>query len=276
VNVLRIAVGFKVTPDYEALRPSDWAKAAEGRVETRYVRRVLNCFDESALELALRLRDDLAQRGLETRLAAFSVAGREADPFLETLRALGYHQAARAEPEAALDFAPGATAALVAAFARRVARCDLLLLGSRSGPGDGGTVPVRVAEALGWPYLAQVVELEPLDGDGRLRVTCEVDEGLLRVTLRPPCVLAVGNAVVSRLRVPTLTDRLGHRGDERAVLTTSKLGVDTAAASGDGSALAGLEVVSRDRAGVVVAGATPAEKARALYDGHLRERLEAR
>ena len=55
---MRILVAFKVTPDYEALRDADWARvAASDAAGTRYVRRVLNVFDESALELALRLRD---------------------------------------------------------------------------------------------------------------------------------------------------------------------------------------------------------------------------
>ena len=94
---MRIAVGFKVTPDYEALRASDWARAAAGDVDTRYVRRVLDTFDESALELALRLRDARAGQGRETGLAAFSVAGREADPFLKTLQALGFERAARVD-----------------------------------------------------------------------------------------------------------------------------------------------------------------------------------
>ena len=30
---MRIVVGFKVTPDYEALRPADWARAADARGE---------------------------------------------------------------------------------------------------------------------------------------------------------------------------------------------------------------------------------------------------
>ena len=72
---MRIVVGFKVTPDYEALRPADWARAAAGdaatRAEaTRYVRRVLNVFDEAALELSLRLRDARAAARSETSLAA--------------------------------------------------------------------------------------------------------------------------------------------------------------------------------------------------------------
>ena len=137
MSELRILVAFKVTPDFEALRAADWAALAAGTGDTRYVRRVLNCFDESALELALRLRRDLATAGVSAGLTAVSVGGREVEPFLVTLRALGYERAVRVEPgarAATLDVAPGTVAALLAACARRD-HADLVVLGERSGPG---------------------------------------------------------------------------------------------------------------------------------------------
>ena len=271
---MRILVSFKVTPDFEALRDADWAAGAADGVETRYVRRVLNCFDESALELALRLSESLAGHGVAADLGALSVGGREAEPYLTTLLALGYERAARVEPGAALDFAPAITAALIAACARQMDRSDLLLLGCRSGPGDSGAVPFLVAETLGWPCLTQVIEVEPL-ADDRVRVACMVDDGLLRVTLRLPCVLAVGNAVVSRLRVPTLTDRLARRDKRIDVVSAADLGVDIAEElRRETCALTGLEAIDRARAGVIVDGDGPREKARRLFDEHLKSVIE--
>jgi len=278
VSALRILVSFKVTPDFEALREADWAAAAADDaadgVETRYVRRVLNCFDESALEMALRLSDARAERGEAASLGAVSVGGREVEPYLKTLQALGYERAARVEPEAALDFAPAVTAALIAGYVRQVDHSDLLLLGCRSGPGDSGAVPFLVAEALGWPCLTQVTEVEPL-ADERLRVACMAHDGLLRVTVRLPCVLAVGNAVVSHLRVPTLTDRLARRNVSIDVLSGADLGVDIAAEiRREPCMLAGLEAIDRARQGVIIGGATPRDKARALFDSHLKRLIE--
>jgi len=282
---MRIAVGFKVTPDYEALRASDWARAAAGDVDTRYVRRVLDTFDESALELALRLRDARAAQGRETGLAAFSVAGREADPFLKTLQALGFERAARVDAggEAAgsggdrgagagLDFAPLAVAQVIAACTLELGG-DVLLLGCRSGPGDDGTIPFFVAEALGRPCVTQVTVIEPA-GEDSLRVTFAADDGPVRATVRTPCVLAVGNAIVSHLRVPTLTDRLAAREAAIAELQAIDLDVDVVAAIGrEPAVLTGLAPVDRSRAGVIARGATPTAKARDLYDAHLRARL---
>jgi len=283
---MRIAVGFKATPDYEALRAADWARATTDGVDTRYVRRVLDTFDESALELALRLRDARAERGLETSLVAFAVGGREADPFLKTLLALGYERVARVDPGlpvdetgapggaiAGLDFAPSAAAVLVAACTRELGG-DLLLLGCRNSPADDGILPFFVAESLGRPCVTQVTEISPA-GTQDLRVTFAADDGLVRATLRTPCVVAVGNAVVSHLRVPTLRARLATRDAPPAAWQPADLGVDiTDVAAREPSVVTALAPVERSRAGVVIGGATPAEKARRLYDAHLRAALE--
>jgi electron transfer flavoprotein alpha/beta subunit len=272
MSAVRILVCFKVTPDYEALRDADWVAGPGDAVRSRYVRRVLNCFDESALELALRLRDDAAGQGVVAELGALSVGGRETEPFFATLYALGYERTARIEAGAALDYAPAATAALLAGYARRVDRSDLLLLGSRCGPGDSGTVPFLVAEELGWPCVTQVTEVAPAGGG--LRVTCAAEDGRLSLTARPPCVLAIGNALVSHLRVPTLTDRLSRRELRADVLAPDDVGVDIAATPGDApAALEGLERIDRTRAGVVVGGDTPAAMARALFAAHVEEAI---
>ncbi len=132
-----------------------------------------------------------------------------------------------------------------------------------------------MAEALGWPCLTAVTELEPLAG-GRLKVACPVDGALLRLTARPPCVLAVGNAVVSHLRVPTLTARLVRRDTRIATMAAEELGVDVVAemAHETGGVLKGLAAVDRGRRGMIIAGETPREKARALFDVHLKGLIE--
>jgi len=292
VSAMRILACFKVTPDYEALRESEWAVGAAPStgatggsnatgaadaplgVDTRYVRRILNCFDESALELALRLSDSLTELGGTADLGALSVGAPDAEPHLKTLLALGFARAARVHTEAALDFAPAVTAALITAYARRIDRSDLLMLGARSDPGDGGTVPFRIAEDLGWPCLTQVTEVGPL-ADGRLRVTLMTDGGLLRLTARTPCVLAIGNAVVSHLRVPTLTDRLAVRDKQPAVLDPADLDVDVAEElCRETSSLVALESIDRRRQSMVVPGDTPHAKAQALFDLRLKSLLE--
>jgi electron transfer flavoprotein alpha/beta subunit len=111
--------------------------------------------------------------------------------------------------------------------------------------------------------------------EDRLRVAWVTDDGLLRATVRPPCVLAVGNAVVSRLRVPTLTDRLAHKDAHIDALRAAYLGVDVdQELRRETCTPVGLEKIDRARAGVIVEGDTPREKARALYSSQLQAIIE--
>ena len=124
-------------------------------------------------------------------------------------------------------------------------------------------MPFRVAEKLGWPCLTQVVEIERC----WLTIACVWPARSTTVfcaaTLRLPCVLAVGNAVVSRLRVPTLTDRLAQRGKPIDVLSAADLGVDIAEElSRETCALTGLEAIDRARRGVIVDGDDAATRRR--------------
>ena len=281
---LRIVVGFKVTPDYEALRASDWARAAGGRngdrrrpggPETRYVRRVFNVFDEAALELALRLRDARAEAGLETSLAAFSVAGREADPFLQTLQALGFDarrpRGARRRPRlraaghrrrhrrvSAADRAAGRAAARQplrprrerrrAVPGRRRARPALPDGGHRS-PGGLPRPPPRDLRG----------RRRPGSGDGRAAVRARRRQ---RRRLDAARADAEGPA-------------RGARSPPRpALVRASWASTSTRRSPASRPCSPGLETIDRGRAGTIVPGRTPAEKARALYETQLRARLE--
>ena len=284
---LRIVVGFKVTPDYEALRAPDWARAADGAPESGSGAAAGPARPRpgtSAASSTSSTRPPWSSRcacGTRAARPASRRASRRSPwpaarpiPSFRRCRRSASTTSPGWTPAHVLDFAPRVTAAVIAAYLRRIGPPDVLLLGSRCGPGESGAVPFLVADELGLPCLTEVTEVQTASR-GRLRVTFAAGGGQVRATIAPPCVLAVGNAVVSMLRVPTLKDRLAARERPLDLLSSGELGVDVdAALAAEPARLAGLETIDRERAGTIVAGRTPEEKARALYETHLRARLE--
>ncbi len=59
----RIFVSFKMVNDYEQVLPEDWDAFLQEDAALDYVRQIVNCFDESALELAPRDKGLLPQIG---------------------------------------------------------------------------------------------------------------------------------------------------------------------------------------------------------------------
>ena len=205
---MKIAVGFKTLPDLAMLSGSGWKIQRRGSIDLSYVKHEFNCYDESALELALRLAET-SPGPLE--LTALTIDQPRADGFLRHLLALDYHRAVRISPPEGADlrFDPGMVSRLIARYVSQAGGQDLVLLGMQGGMGDNRQTGYLVAEGLGWPCIREVEDLSHHETPGRLKVVSRSCGGRLTRVIEPPAVLIIGNAPrAAFLRVPSVRQRL--------------------------------------------------------------------
>lgn len=201
---MKLLVSFKLCPDLELLREEDIIVTEEMGIYTHFLPNIINCYDESALELALRLRDKTEDH---VELSAFTVGNEQTELTLKGLRALGFTHTVRAEDGCKeIDFSPELVAETMAAYVRENLP-DCILLGREAPVGNHGVMARLVAGKLSYPLAGPVIDLLEIDPAS---VTVLVsDEGRIqKQTLQLPCVLCVGNAVISKLRVATLRERM--------------------------------------------------------------------
>lgn len=270
---MKLLACFKVVPDMEAINSTDWEVTDSLSVDLSYVRLVWNCFDESSLEMLLKLSDLSEGFPALVNLWALTVGQKTSDTYLKTLYALGYERAIRLEKgERDLRFCPNWMAEVVSAFVKKEGTVDAVVMGSVSSDGNNGTTPYLTAEKLGWPCISQVIGLEPVD-ETHLKVISQKDHGTMTQVVTLPCVFAVGNAPSSYLRVPTLKDRMKRGKKPIEYLSEKQLELPAKEAE-EGFALTALEPVRQERDGILIDGENAREKAEILYQNYLRERLE--
>lgn len=272
--MIRLLGCFKVVPDLELLAEEDWIADEDNRVDTSFIKTVLNCFDESALEMMLKFSDMSEDLSLNVQLDAVTIGGKLSENYLKTLYALGYNRAVRIECEQEIQFWPELTAGLIAEYVSQIGGQDVVIMGKQSADGENGKTPLLTAEQLGWPCITQVIGIEAMD-DTWIRVTNRVDGGICTQRVKLPCVLTVGDAPCSYLRVPTLKDRMQKGKKEIQVYTMEDLYIkpnyrDIRPAL----QLQKLEAVNKVRAGVRIEGESISEKANDLYQSYLKGRLE--
>ena len=85
---MKIAVCFKAVPDFDQVVQADWDSFSLASAWT-YVKRVFGCFDESALETALRLRSAWGESGEAVECTALTAAPLPS-PLCKTLFAAGF------------------------------------------------------------------------------------------------------------------------------------------------------------------------------------------
>lgn len=179
--------------------------------------RLMNAYDEQAIEAALRLRDG----GADVNLAVVSL-GLDVDDILKHAAALGADEVVRIDVDsAAIDH--HAVAALLAAWIDHSGGVDLVLCGRQASDDDQGVVPALIGEALGMPVvtIARTVEL----GDGAtLRVVRVTPDGDELVEAALPAVATVSNEL-GEPRYPTMQAKMKARRRAPTVVSPAELGV---------------------------------------------------
>lgn len=219
--------------------------------------RLMNGFDEQAIEAALRLRD----AGASATIAVVSI-GQDPSTILRHAVALGADEIAHvAADPATLD--GYATATLLAAWIRSTGPVDLVLCGRQASDDDQGVVPALLGERLGMPIVTIARAVELAAGGAAVRVTRVTPDGDEVVEASLPAVVTVSNELGTP-RYPTAARKIQARRIKPTVVTPDALGL--AAADLRPKTAVIRQFIPRVQGHCDFLEGTPAEAARALVD----------
>lgn len=239
---MKFLVCFKIIPDLDQMSSDDYAADERMHVDTSYVRTMWNCFDESALEFGLRLSDEAESLNLHLKKTALTVGGEQAELYLKTLNGLKYDETVRIDDKSQdIRFMPEKIAQEIAAYVKEYPK-DYILMGRQAAPGNNGLTPYYTAAALDMSLISNVVDIHVTENGTLLAVT-EEEGNLYSQIVEESAVLSIGNAVISKLRVPTLKDRM-HHGKREIKVEEPKTPV-----SSTGICPVSLSYINRERKG---------------------------
>ncbi len=228
---MNVAVCVKQIPDPvepQALDPATHTLVREGKL-------VMDDSDSYGVEMALQLVE--ASGGGDVILV--SMAPNNETGGLRTALAMGAASAVLVSDPAIKGTDALGTAKVLAAAIRTLDPApDLLLAATESTDGYTGTVPVQVAELLGWPSITFAKHVEV--AGGTVSVQRQTEAGYDEVTSPLPAVVTVTAGVVEP-RYPSFKGIMAARSKPVAEHTLAGLGVPEAEV---GVAGARQEVVS--------------------------------
>lgn len=258
---MNILLAFKAEPDLSMLAEADWQEVVrrnEGP-EAALVRVAMGNDERGAGELMLQAREV----DPSLTLSAMTVGDERALPALRHLMALGFEQTLLLECRQDLRFSPALIADHIACQAQQQ-QSGLVLVGSQSSEGQNHQTGWLTAEKLGWPCLAQVSGLLPMEGG--FLVQCGDPSRRRQWLLRQPAVLMVQNRGQLALRVPGMRARLAAASAEIV-----REQCDFAGARSSLCIALAREV--QRRAGKRIDGQTTEEKIQKLWHDYLAQRM---
>jgi len=273
--MMKIAVCFKIIADYDRMSPKDWAWDEHHIVDTRFVRRIFNCFEESALEMALKLSRPVENPSDKAELTALTIDDEKGDLFLKHLIAVGYDHGVRicCSRELDLRFNPMGISRLISAYIRQMGQ-TLVILGMQGGEGDNGQTGFLVAEQLGWPCVREVTEAIRTESPEFLKVTSRIDGASLVQIIKLPMVLIIGHSQESPyLRIPNLKQKLDAKKKQVTLLSEHELKVNNKIWFNTDKTLIDLQRQKTNQSCIFLEGKTARDQAQQLYNQYLKKRL---
>jgi electron transfer flavoprotein alpha/beta subunit len=204
---MKLLVCFKVTRDLDTVIDKDWLEAKDSSFNIDYTKRIINCYDESALETALFLADDAKQMNIApVETVALTISGDPIAGILKNLYAVKFDRVVHIQCDRDLRFSPKAVAHTIAAFVEKEGPFDAILTGYQTSIGGNAQTAFLLAEMLHLPSVSKVYDLE-LSSDGFLAVQL-LNAGKRRLEVTAPAIFAFENAKHTYLRTATLREKL--------------------------------------------------------------------
>jgi electron transfer flavoprotein beta subunit len=194
--------------------------AADGKTpDVAAVPRLINGFDEQAMEAALRLRD----AGVDCKITAVSIGGDLKD-LLKHCAALGADEIVAIDP-AGIELDGQVIANILSAYIKGSGGADLVICGRQASDDDQGVVPVLIGEKLGLP-IAPLARDVALNGS-TLKVTRATPDGDEVVEGALPAVVTVSNELGTP-RFPSAKSKMAARKMSPTDISAASLGLSAA------------------------------------------------
>ena len=203
---MNILCCFKIVNDLDAVIEQDWLNADRDGVDVSYAKRVVSCYDEGALECALRVKDEAGNAGVNVRITAVTVGNGDYEVFFKNMFAVGIDRITQISTDEELPFSPERTAERIAKYVSDDSY-DAVLTGMQSADGANGTTPYLLADMLGMPCINHVTTLHFTPRG--LCVSFDTGWSRRSGTVSVPALFAVGNSECPYLRIATLREKLG-------------------------------------------------------------------
>jgi electron transfer flavoprotein alpha/beta subunit len=255
-------------PKLDMMGEDDWVETPEHEVDTSFVSCVINDFDESALEIGLRIKDKT-----ETNLRALTI-GQEVS-FIKNLYALKYDEVIRISSETDIRFYSEIVANVISSYiGKEGTEQDLIIMGGQNGEGDNSKTPLLLAEMLGIPCITEVLSIDLDPEEGILLIESFCDDGIKTQKVKTPCLVAIGNAPKCYLRIPTLADKMKYKKKEVSLYSIEDFNVGhIIEETHNDYQVSRLEKHGSKRQGEIIEGESMKRKVEMLLEEHLIGRL---
>lgn len=260
--MLKIVTCIKQVCDLDIVLSKDWiVEKGSKSINIDYANKIINTYDENALEMMLRLCDK--DNNVET--VALTIGDSNSDKILRKALAVKTNQAVRIECDKELNYNPLEIATMIKNGIQKIEDVQIVMCGRQASIGDNGQTGLILAEMLGWPCISLVTNV--VKKDDKILVTHQGENGLETLEVKLPVVLTVTQSPDKFLRMATIKDVLAAKKKDIIIWNLEDLDIrEDNSSESNRFRLKRIYTKEQNKECKIIKGLTSEEKAKQLYE----------
>jgi len=248
--------------DLDIVLSKDWVVEENSKsVNIDYANKIINTYDENALEMMLRLSDE----DNKIKTFALTIGDSNSDKILRKALAVKTNNAIRIEYDKELNYHPMEIATMIKKGIEKIEDVQMVMCGRQASIGDNGQTGLILAEMLGWPCISLVTDV--VRKDDVILVTHQVQNGLETLEVKLPVVLTITQSPDKFLRMATIKEVLAAKKKDIFEWNLGELDIqEDNLLKSKGFKLKRIYINKQNKECKVIEGKTLEEKAKQLYD----------
>jgi len=220
MRLIELFVCFSIVNETANVTRQDWRKLACGDFQSASTRMIINTYDETALEYALRIKDAAKKSDITVNCTALTVSEGIEEAISRNLFAVGFDRVLMIYDKATGDYSPNHIPLILASFFRKES-FDLIFFGQQNSLSCGGQSPSRLSAMLNIPFAGYVTDC--FFEEGLLHSTCKTKGGFISAVTQPAGIFAFFNTEHPYLRIATLREKMAVKSKTPEMITLSDI-----------------------------------------------------
>lgn len=202
---MKILTAFQITADLDLLCDKDWTLDDRYQVNTQFFKKVINQYDENALEFGLKIKDQIS---FNCQLEGLTIDNDVNLIQLQKLFAIGYDEITCINSD--ITSVKSLSIAQYLAQIIDEKKIDLVLMGLQGTIDGTMQIPYYLSEIVNYVCFSDVIDIKNIS-EKQIDLITLFNDQHVSVTVKLPAIIVISNTNCAHLRVSTIKDRMAAK-----------------------------------------------------------------
>lgn len=215
---MKVAALINIVPDIETLQKDQWNVKDINHLETSYIPKTYDIYNDFILEMLLRLKQKIGKKE-NISLSIISVGPSNIDYLLKNIYAFNVDKVIRLNRENSQNLNSDIISNDIYSYIKGTEKYDIILLGKKGMLDGTSQIAYKLSNLLNYPLINNLSKIETTKTNSIFSIKYKTQNNIFSQNIKTPFIATVEDIENTFLQVPTLKQKLAAKKKQIEIIS---------------------------------------------------------